>query len=246
MEKLETMADRYRRQIDLKEIGLKGQKRIEEANVLVVGLGGLGSPVAYYLAAAGVGHITLMDNDTIAPNNLNRQILYNVDKVDSDKAEAAIERLTAFNPDIEIEVDRRMITKENSIDITNGYDLVMSCVDTLEARRFINYGCVNNNTPMIDGAIQLFSGYVFPIVPYKTACYNCALGDLLDQPVPKPVLGSTVGTIGTIMVTEAIKKICIIESDLTGKILICDFKSMDFQKINVDRIKNCSVCGIDS
>lgn len=243
MEPLETMKDRYRRQIDLEEIGQKGQNKIENSRVLIVGLGGLGSPVAYYLAAAGIGQITLMDNDTIAPNNLNRQILYSVDQVDGDKAQAAIERLNAFNPDIDIRVDRRMITQENAVEITKGYDLVMSCVDTLEARRFINIGCVKNKVPMIDGAIQLFSGYVFPIIPFQTACYNCALGDLLDQPVPKPVLGSTVGTIGTIMVTEAIKQICDIKSELTGKILICDFKTMNFQKINVERISTCSVCG---
>ncbi|MFP4457445.1 MAG: HesA/MoeB/ThiF family protein [Clostridia bacterium] len=239
----ETLDDRYRRQIDLPEIGDSGQEALGKSKVLIVGMGGLGSPVAYYLAAAGVGHLTLMDNDTIAPNNLNRQILYSEDQVDGDKAIAAKKRLNEFNSEIDIKIDRRMIDLSNAENIIKNFDLVMSCVDTLEGRRAVNFGCVKSKTPMVDGAVQLFSGYVFPIIPFETACYNCALGDLVDQPVPKPVLGSIVGTIGTLMVTEAIKYLCDIESDLFGKMLICDFKELSFQKINVKKIENCEVCG---
>lgn len=242
MKVLETLEDRYRRQVDLPEIGEEGQEIIKRSRVLIVGVGGLGSPVAYYLAAAGIGHLTLMDNDTIAPNNLNRQILYSENQVDKDKAKAAKKRLSEFNSEVDIKIDRRMITLDNAEEIVNNFDIVMSCVDTLEARRAINYGCVKNKVTMIDGAVQLFSGYVFPIIPYKTGCYNCALGDLIDQPVPKPVLGSIVGTIGTLMVTEAIKYLCNIESDLLGKMLICDFKKLSFNKISVKRIENCAIC----
>jgi len=243
MEKLETLSDRYRRQIDLPEIGEKGQEKLKKSKILIVGVGGLGSPVAYYLTAAGAGNLTLMDDDTIAPNNLNRQILYSESQVDGDKAKAAKKRLNEFNSEVDVKIDRRMITFDNAEKIVKDFDLVISCVDTLEARRAINFGCVKNKITMIDGAVQLFSGYVFPIVPYETGCYNCALGDLLDQPVPKPVLGSVVGTIGTLMVTEAIKYLCDIESDLLGKMLICDFKKLSFDKVSVNRMDDCTICG---
>ncbi len=246
MKNLEPMSNRYIRQINLPGIGKSGQAIIEKAKVLVIGLGGLGSPVAYYLAAAGVGNIDLLDNDTIAPNNLNRQILYDTVHVDKDKANSAIERLRAFNPDINFNIIREMITKENVVDLTKGYDLVLSCVDNIGARKDINKGCVINKTTLVDGAVQLFSGYVLPIIPYKTPCYNCALGDLADQDVPKPILGSVAGIIGTIMVTEAIKILCNLESGLLNKLLICDFEEMTFNKVQINKMSECKVCGVDS
>jgi len=245
VDNLEPMSNRYIRQIDLPGIGREGQDKIEKAKVLVVGLGGLGSPVAYYLAAAGVGHIDLLDNDTIAPNNLNRQILYDTNRVDMDKVESAKQRLSAFNPDINYNIVRTMVTRDNAADVTRGYDLIMSCVDNIKARRNLNHGSKVNNIPLVDGAVQLYSGYVLPIIPGKTPCYNCALGNLEHQDVPKPILGSVAGTVGTLMVTEAIKILCGIESDLLGHILLCDFLEMSFIKAKTRITKYCNMCQAD-
>ena len=173
--------ERYLRQIALPRLGQQGQQKLGESKVLIVGLGGLGSPAALYLAAAGVGTIGLVDGDEVAVHNLNRQLLFNTEDVGKRKADVALKHLQALNPQLNYRKYDIIISSTNGAKIIRNYDLVLSCVDRFESRYLLNELCVAANVPMIDGAIQNLNGYVFPIIPGETACYHCLHEGMQDQ-----------------------------------------------------------------
>lgn len=241
--------ERYSRQIILKEIGGKGQQRLKEASVLVIGCGGLGSPSAFYLAAAGVGRIGLVDSDNVELNNLQRQILHTTDSVGQAKVESAKARLKALNPNIKIDTYKIRITSENIIDIIKKYDFVLDGSDNFPTRYLVNDACVMEKKPYSHAGILGFNGQAFTYVPEEDApCFRC----LFPEPPPPGavptcqqagILGVVAGILGVIQATEAIKYILGLGDLLIGRLLSYDAKKMRFREIKFKRDINCAVCG---
>lgn len=237
---------RYSRQIILREIGGIGQRRLLESSVLVVGAGGLGSAVLMYLAGSGIGRIGIVEDDLVDLSNLSRQILYTTDDVGKSKVLVAKERINKMNPEVVIE-DYNFKFKEDSVaDVFERYDLIIDCTDNFESRFLINRFAVKHNKPLISGSVVRFEGNVMLIIPHKTFCYNCVFereDDNFDAITCSNagVLGSVVGTIATIMATEAIKFLLNIPS-IENYLLVYDALKSEFRKIRINRDNNCPVC----
>jgi adenylyltransferase/sulfurtransferase len=239
---------RYSRHILLPEVGGKGQKKINGARVLLVGAGGLGAPVGYYLAAAGVGKIGIIDGDHVELSNLQRQIVHSTEDVGRDKAISAQETLLGLNPGIEVVTYRERITSENSFDILEDYDIVVDGSDNFPTRYLVNDACVLTRKPLSHGAVFRFHGQATTIVPKEGHCYRC----LFREPPPPGmvascqeagVLGVLPGLIGLIQATEVLKLILGIGKVLKGRLLIYEALEMEFNSIKVQRDPDCPVCG---
>lgn len=248
MDFTESQIERYSRQIILREIGGQGQERLSKARVVIIGAGGLGSPAAYYLAAAGVGTIGIVDNDRADLSNLQRQILHFTKDIGKLKTESAKEKLTALNPDCSIILHTSRITARNAPDIIGTYDMVINGCDNFPTRYLINDACVMNDIPLAEGAVIGFSGQVMTIIPGKTACYRC----LYKEPPPPGlipgcreagVLGTIPGVIGLIQATEAVKWILKTGRLLADRLLIYSALEMEFTELPLQRDKECPVCG---
>ncbi|MEE8382708.1 MAG: molybdopterin-synthase adenylyltransferase MoeB [Thermodesulfobacteriota bacterium] len=248
MDFTESQIERYSRHIILKEIGGEGQKKILNAKVVIIGAGGLGSPTAYYLAAAGVGKIGIVDSDKADLSNLQRQILHFTKDVGRLKTESAQEKLTAINPDCEVVPHTIRINAKNVLDIIGEYDVVINGSDNFPTRYLINDACVISKTPLFEGAVIGFSGQVMTILPYESACYRC----LYEEPPPPGlvpscqeagVMGATPGVIGLIQATEVVKWILGRGKLLTNRVLIYSGLDMEFNEIPVARNPKCPVCG---
>ena len=201
--------DRHMRQTLIEEIGTAGQQRLKAARVLVIGAGGLGGPALYYLAAAGVGSIHIVDTDVVSITNLNRQILYTEADLGRSKAQAACQRLSQLDHTLQLIPHFLQVTQENIDELLSLVDLVVDCVDNAQTRHIVNAGCVRHRLPLIEGGINRFDGYVFPIIPGKTACYACAhptVNTNADGPIP--VLGATAGVIGSMQAATAVRMLC--------------------------------------
>jgi len=244
----ESQIERYSRHIILKEIGGEGQKKILNARVVIIGAGGLGSPSAYYLAAAGVGKIGIVDSDRADLSNLQRQILHFTKDVGKSKTESAKEKLTAINPDIEVVTYPIRINAQNILDIISDYDVVINGSDNFPTHYLINDACVISRTPLFEGAVISFSGQVMTIIPYKSACYRC-LYELPPPPGLIPscqeagVMGTIPGVIGLIQATEVIKWILGKGKLLTNRLLIYNGLEMEFNQLQVSPNPQCPVCG---
>ncbi len=237
---------RYSRQLLLNEIGGEGQKKLLESNVLVVGAGGLGSVVLMYLAGCGVGKIGIVENDRIEVSNLPRQILYTTGDMGRNKVEAAKSRLNEMNPDVKIEIFEMRLNEKNARDILCDYKLIIDCTDNFETRFAINRLAVENNKPLISGAVVRFEGNVMFVVPGKTFCYNCIFGDQSGSNSvitcsDAGVLGSIAGLIATIMVTEAVKFILDLPT-IQNNLLVYDGLKTELRKIKINRDPDCPVC----
>ncbi|MDA3967068.1 MULTISPECIES: HesA/MoeB/ThiF family protein [Helicobacter] len=238
---------RYDRNILLSGIGIEGQKKLRDSKVFVVGAGGLGSPVLYYLAAAGVGHIGICDGDIVEYSNLQRQILHNTNDINKNKAQSAKEKLQALNPHIKIDIVIERLSVTNAINIISEYDLVIESCDAFSSKFLINDACVLANKILIRASALHFCGQAMSIKPRVSACYAC----LFDAPpkgeVPTGasvgILGSVAGMFGCIEANEAIKIITGVGTPLFNQILSCDIRDMEFRKIEVKRNMNCRVCG---
>jgi len=244
----EQQIERYSRQIILPEVGGKGQIKLLNSKVLIIGCGGLGSPAAYYLAAAGVGTLGLVDSDKVELNNLQRQILHNIKTVGKPKVESAKETLENLNPDVKIITYQTRLTSKNILDIIKDYDVIIDGSDNFPTRYLVNDACVLLNKPLIHAGILRFDGQITTIIPYETPCYRCIF------PSPPPpgsvpscqeagILGVVAGVLGILQATEAIKYILNIGELLTGKLLVFNALEMSFRKVNVRRNKNCELCG---
>lgn len=233
---------RYDRQIMIPEIGEKGQERLKQAKVLIAGAGGLGSPIAFYLSAAGIGKIRLVDYDVVDLSNLNRQILHWDGDIGRGKVDSAFEKLSRLNPTINIEAVKEKISEDNIYDIVQGYDLIVDAMDNLPARYLLNRIAVERKIPFFYGAVRGFEGRVMTIIPGQTACLMC----MYRGPVPEeksPVIGVAPAVIGAIQATEAIKYITGTGQLLKNRILHFDGIDMTFKEFKVKKNPQCIHCG---
>ena len=239
---------RYDRNILLSEVGRKGQKKINGARVLMVGSGGLGSPVGYYLAAAGVGKIGIIDDDQVELSNLQRQIVHSTPNLGKNKAISAKEALLALNPGIEVITYQERATPKNFLDILEGYEIVVDCTDNFPTRYLINDACVITRKPFAHGAVLRFHGQTMTIVPGEGPCYRC----LFREPPPPGVvpscqevgiMGVVPGLIGAIQATEVLKLILGTGKLLKGRLLIYEGLDMEFKDVTIQRDLSCPVCG---
>lgn len=238
---------RYSRQIMLPGIDIEGQQRLLDARVLVVGLGGLGSPVSMYLAASGVGHLVLVDDDVVDLSNLQRQIVHNSARVGEPKAESARATLTALNPDITIDTVNERLNGTRLDDEVAAADLVVECTDSFDSRFEVNRACVAMNTTLVSGAAIRMEGQVtvFARGGGEAACYRCVYperGELEERCADTGVLGSMVGIIGCVQATEVIKTLTGLGESLAGRLLLLDARSMQFREFRIRRNPECPVC----
>lgn len=239
---------RYSRHILLPEVGGKGQKKINNASVLLVGAGGLGAPIGYYLAAAGVGKIGIIDGDHVELSNLQRQIIHSTGDLGKNKAVSAKETLLGLNPGIRVVIYKTRATSENILEILEDYDVVVDCSDNFPTRYLVNDACVLNGKPLSHGAVFRFQGQAMTIVPGEGPCYRC----LFREPPPPGmmascqeagVLGVIPGLIGLVQATEVLKLILGTGKVLKGQLMIYEALEMEFKKIKVHKDPSCPVCG---
>ena len=238
---------RYSRHIIMPQVGSKGQRKLLDSTVLVIGAGGLGSPVAIYLALAGVGTIGLVDFDVVDITNLQRQILHHDDDVGRRKVESARETLKAYNPDVDVILHEEPLTSVNAMEIIGGYDVVVNGADNFPARYLINDAAYLSNKPLVDGSILIFDGMASVFLPGK-GCYRCLFP---DPPPPGEVpscaeagvLGMLPGLVGTIQATETVKLIMGIGQSLAGRLLLIDGLNMEFRSVKLRRDPSCPLCG---
>jgi sulfur-carrier protein adenylyltransferase/sulfurtransferase len=240
---------RYSRHLVMKEVGSHGQRELLEAKVLLIGAGGLGSPAALYLAAAGVGTIGLVDHDVVDLSNLQRQILHRTADIGRYKTESARDTLSAINPDVQVIPHRVALSSQNALQILAGYDVVLNCTDNFPTRYLANDACVLLAKPLVEASILQFEGQ---IGVFHTAaggpCYRCLF------PAPPPphavpscaeagVLGVVPGVLGSLQALEAIKLVLGIGQPLIGRLLIFDGLSMEVTIIDIQRNPHCPMCG---
>jgi sulfur-carrier protein adenylyltransferase/sulfurtransferase len=239
--------ERYQRHLALAEIGAAGQERLKAARVLIVGVGGLGSPAALYLTAAGCGTLGLLDCDRVELSNLQRQVLFDNAALRLPKAEAGRERLTRLNPEVRIIAHALELKAANVREVFGQYDLVIDGTDRLSTRYLINDACVILRRPLVSAAIHRFEGHVMTYVPARGPCYRCLFPQAADGMVANcataGVLGVLPGVLGTLQATEAIKLITGTGELLTGRLLTYDALEMRFTEFRVARRADCAVCG---
>jgi len=240
--------DRYSRQIILPNVGGKGQEKLLNAKVLIIGAGGLGSPCTLYLASAGIGKIGIVDSDKVELNNLQRQILHSTEDVGRPKVDSARDRLNGINQDVEIIPYNLRLTSENILDIIKDYDIIVDGSDNFPTRYLVNDACIISNKPLSHGGIFRFDGQAITILPRESACYRC----LFPEP-PSPglvpscqeagILGAVAGIIGTIQANEVLKYVLEIGNLLTGKLLVFNALDSNFRQVRVPKDTKCPVCG---
>jgi len=231
----------------LSEIGESGQIKLLEAKVLVVGLGGLGSPISYYLAAAGVGNLGLVDSDVVDISNLQRQILHSTSTIGIPKVISAQKTLSALNPDVKLTIYQERLTPENALNIIQDYDIVVDGCDNLPTRYVLNDFCYKLKKPYVHGSIFQFEGRATVFLPDKGPCYRCLYpemppSELLPGPTDIGLLGVLPGIIGTIEATETMKLILGIGNLLNQRLLVYDALNMEFQELRIKKNPDCQVC----
>lgn len=239
---------RYSRHLLIPEVGLEGQRKLKAASILVIGTGGLGSPVAMYLAAAGVGRIGLVDYDVVDSSNLQRQIVHGTSRLGDRKVDSARDRLLDINPDITVEVYNQPFTSENAMQIAQDYDLLIDGTDNFPTRYLVNDVSVLLGKPNVYGSIYRFDGQASVFYAKEGPCYRCIFPEppppgLVPSCAEGGVLGVLPGTIGTIQATEALKLILGIGSTLLGKLMLYDALAMSFDYVNLRKNPHCKVCG---
>ena len=239
--------ERYSRHIILPEVGGEGQSRLLESNVLLVGAGGLGSPAAFYLAAAGIGNMGIIDFDTVDLSNLQRQIIHNTERIGMLKTESAKKTITALNPDVNVTVFNERLNSENILRLFEGYDYILDGTDNFATRYLINDACVMKNKVNIHGSIFRFEGQVTVFKSDEGPCYRC----LYPEPPPPGmvpncqeggVLGVLAGVIGNLQVVETLKLILGKGETLIGSLLIYDALKTEFRKLKLKKDPQCPVC----
>jgi molybdopterin/thiamine biosynthesis adenylyltransferase len=235
----------YNRQELLKELGLAGQEKLAKARVAVIGVGGLGSVSSLFLALAGVGYIRVIDHDMIETHNLHRQILYTPDDLHQPKAEVAAKKLQSHNPLIKVEAVTEKVTEGNIESLLAGVDCVVDGLDNRLTRYIVNRECVELHAPYIFGAAIGLEGNLSVFDPPETGCLECLMpqNSGTDQPSSKfGIIGATAGIIGTLQAMETIKLLTGIGKTMKGKLLVCDFRDMDFTAIPILKNSHCPVC----
>ena len=233
--------ERYDRQITIKGLGEEGQEKLKRAKVFIAGAGGLGSPVAIYLAAAGVGMIRIVDHDIVKLDNLNRQILYWDEDIGKQKVDSALEKLKRLNKNVKIEATNEMITEANVSQLVAGFDLVVDAMDNLPARYVLHKSALERNIPLFHGAVYGFEGRVTTIIPGQTACLRCLYRGVSGMGCPR-VIGVTPAIIGCIQATEVVKYITGIGELLTNRLLMFDGLGLKFTEFKVKKDPSCEHC----
>jgi adenylyltransferase/sulfurtransferase len=241
--------ERYSRQILVPDLGGRGQIRLRQAHVLIVGAGGLGSPAAYYLAAAGIGILGLIDPDKVELSNLQRQILHGTGDIGLKKVDSAQLKLTQLNPGVTVKVYPVRLEADNAAEILNGYDFIIDGSDNFDTKFLINDTAVKLDIPFSHAGIVRLHGQTMTVLPHRSACYRC----FFKKPPPPEellscqqagILGAVAGTIGSIQATEAIKYLAGFEEGLlTDRLLTYDAKAMKFHDLAIARDLQCPACG---
>ncbi len=231
---------RYRRQLIDESIGEKGQEKLKRARIIIIGAGGLGGPVIFYLAAAGVGHITICDSDRVELSNLNRQILHNNEKIGVKKSESAAFAAGSLNPEVEITPLSVRIDNSNA-GLLGGYDLIIDCMDNFESRQVINRFCVENSIPLVHAGVSRMQGQLTFIHPPETACLSCFLPQK-DRNEEIPILGATAGIMGSLQALEAVKYLTGTGNLLKNRLLFMDGENMNFHTISLAKNPACRTC----
>ncbi len=244
----EQQIERYSRHIILPEVGGKGQRKLLDARVLIVGAGGLGSPVGLYLAAAGVGTIGVVDSDAVEMSNLQRQVLHATPDLGRPKCLSAREAMASINPDVTVVPHDLRLSSENTLDVIQDYEIVVDGSDNFPTRYLVNDACVMSGKPLSHAGILRFEGQVTTILPGQGPCYRC----LYPEPPPPGmvpscqqagILGATAGVAGTIQASEVLKLILGIGDPLVGRLLLYNGLEMTFREVPVLRQPDCPVCG---
>lgn len=242
---------RYSRHVIMPEVGIDGQRRLKASNVLLIGTGGLGSPLALYLAAAGIGRIGLVDYDVVDFSNLQRQVIHGVSTVGASKLDSAADRMLDLNPDIDVVKYNEPLTSENAERIfSEDWDIVIDGTDNFPTRYLVNDACVKLGIPNVYGSIFRFEGQLSVFYAESGPCYRCMFPEppppgLVPSCAEGGVLGILPGTIGTMQATEAIKLILGIGEPMIGRMMLYDALEMSFQIIKVRKDPDCPVCGIE-
>ena len=240
--------ERYSRHIILKEIGAKGQKKLLNGKVLIIGAGGLGAPAALYLAAAGVGTIGIVDADVVDLSNLQRQVIHTTNDIGKRKVESARETMNAINPDVKVNTYHEFVASDNIMDLIKDYDFILDGTDNFPAKFLINDACVMAKKPLSHAGIIRFKGQLMTYVPGQGPCYRC----VFKEPPPKDavptckqagVIGAMGGVIGSLQAMEAVKYLTGVGDLLVGYLLTYDALKMEFHKIKLPaRGEGCAVC----
>jgi len=234
---------RYNRQIIYPDFGEEGQKKLRQASVLVVGAGGLGSPVSIYLACAGIGRIILVDCECVEISNLNRQILHWEEDIGEKKVVSGTWKLRSLNSTLNVTPLVIRVTADNAMELLDGVDLVMDCLDNMETRFVLNEACFQKGIPFIHGGLRGLMGEVTSIIPGKTPCLECLFPRGSERKEPFPVFGATAGLVASLQVMEAIKVLAGFGQLLTGRMLYVDGSKMEFRSIQMKQNPQCRVCG---
>ncbi|MEO7953305.1 MAG: HesA/MoeB/ThiF family protein [Polaromonas sp.] len=239
---------RYSRHILLDEIGIEGQEKLLSSHVLVIGAGGLGSPVALYLGSAGVGRITVVDHDHVDATNLQRQIAHTMARVGEFKADSVVQALAAINPDVQVIPVTRKADDALLDNLVRDADLVLDCTDNFAVRHAINRACVNHRKPLVSGAAIRFDGQVtvFDSSSEDSPCYACIFPEtsLFEETrcATMGVFAPLVGIVGSVQAAEALKLLCGIGQALTGRLLMLDGRGMEWHEMKMSRNPACPVC----
>ena len=243
--------NRYHRHLLLPEVGTKGQQKLLDSKVLLLGAGGLGSPAALYLAAAGVGTLGIIDMDVVDASNLQRQILHNMDRVGERKVDSAKKTLTAINPDVNVATYDVRLGADNVLDIIDGYDVIVDGTDNFPTRYLVNDASLLKRIPVVHGSIFRFEGQVTVFAPYEGPCYRCMIpepppAELAPSCAEAGVLGVLPGIVGSIQALEAIKVLLDLGDPLIGRLLAYDALEESFRTFKVRRDPQCPACGPDA
>ena len=242
--------NRYQRHLLLPEVGIEGQLKLLDAKVLLLGAGGLGSPAALYLAAAGVGTLGIVDMDVVDESNLQRQILHNLDRIGDRKVDSAKKTLTLINPDVNVVTHDLRLNAENVVEILSQYDVVVDGADNFPSRYLLNDAALKTDTVVVHGSIFRFEGQATVFKPYDGPCYRCLIpepppADLAPSCAEAGVLGVLPGIIGSIQALEAIKVILDLGDSLSGRLLAYDSLEQSFRTFKVNRDPHCPACSLD-
>jgi adenylyltransferase/sulfurtransferase len=239
---------RYSRHIIMPEVGIEGQRKLKSASVLLIGTGGLGSPTALYLAAAGIGRIGLVDYDVVDQSNLQRQVIHGISTIGDLKVNSAAKRMIDLNPDVQIDLYNIPLTSDNALELFEPYDVIVDGTDNFPTRYLVNDACVKLGKPNVYGSIFRFEGQLSVFYAKEGPCYRCMFPEppppgLVPNCAEGGVLGILPGTIGTLQATETIKLILGIGKPMIGRMLLYDALDLEFNTIKVRKDPNCPVCG---
>jgi adenylyltransferase/sulfurtransferase len=241
---------RYSKQIMLPQIDIEGQQKINDSKMLIIGMGGLGSPTALYLAAAGVGHIVIADFDQVELSNLQRQIIHSTSDIGDDKVNSAKAKLLELNPNITVTVANEIMHSDNLVFLIKDVDIVLDGTDNFESRFEINKACVECHKPLISAAVIRFEGQISVFKGYEVdqPCYQCLYseeGNGRESCVENGVLAPVAGLVGTIQALQAIKVLLGIGEQLCGELLLIDGLDLSFRKVKIVKEPECPICGLN-